>query len=198
MMALSRKEKVIQWNCRSIFSKKDELLKVIKNEYPLVLAIQETMLRKEDTIRIPHYFSIQKEDRFNRRQHGRVALFIHETVTTYAEINLNTELQAVAVKLKVHRKITLCSVYVTRSQIVTEQMMTELVRQLPPSVIIMGDFNAYHQLWGNTTTDARGRYVEDFITSNSLNIINDGNATRTTHHSETAIDLTIISPCLEP
>ena len=82
MMALSKREGVIQWKCQSIYSKKDELLEVIKNEHLLVLAIQKPMLRKENTFRIPRDFSIQKEGRFNRRQHRAVALFIHETVST--------------------------------------------------------------------------------------------------------------------
>ena len=46
--------------------------------------------------------------------------------------------------------------------------------------------------------DARGRQVLSFTQNNSLNIANDGEPTRTTQHSETVIDLTIVSPTLEP
>ena len=43
----SLEKNVIQWNCQSIYSKKDELLEVIKNEHFLVLATQETMLKNK-------------------------------------------------------------------------------------------------------------------------------------------------------
>ena len=35
-----------------------------------VTSVQESMLRKYSTFRVPHYFTIQKDGKFNRRQHG--------------------------------------------------------------------------------------------------------------------------------
>ena len=190
--------RIIQWNCQGIQRKKGELLQLIEDEHPLVIAVQETMITMENNFRLPHYNIVKKAGKFNRRPHGGVALFVHESVPSHNEIVLRTDLQAVAVEIFLHRKITVCSLYSPRSSNLNEELLTDLLRQLPSPVIIMGDFNAYHRVWGNATVDARGRQVLSFTQNNSLNIANDGEPTRTTQHSETVIDLTIVSPTLEP
>ena len=96
-----------------------------------------------------------------------------------------------AVEIFLHGRITVCSLYSRRSSNLNEQLMTNLLRQLPSPLIIMGDFNAYHQVWGNATVHTRGRQVLDSTLKNTLNITNYGEPTLTTQHSETVIDITI-------
>ena len=99
-----------------------------------------------------------------------------------------------AVEIFLHRKITVCSLYSPRSSNLNEELLTNLLRQLSSPVIIMGDFNVFRQVWGYATVNARGRQVLIFTQNNSLNIANE--PTQTTQHSETVIDLTIVSPCI--
>ena len=60
----------------------------------------------------------------------------------------------------------------------------------------MGDFNAHNKLWGGTTSDTRGRVIEEFITVQELCLLNDGQFTYT--HPDcgisTATDLSIGHP----
>ena len=70
-------EGIVQWNCNGI-RKKEEIFAIIKKMQPLVLALQETML-KEVYFRIPRYYAISKTGHFNWRSHGGTMLLIHES-----------------------------------------------------------------------------------------------------------------------
>ena len=60
----------------------------------------------------------------------------------------------------------------------------------------MGDFNAQSILWGNDSTDAKGRTMENIISDNNLCLFN--NKSKTYLHpaagAKTSIDLTLSSP----
>ena len=90
------------------------------------------------------------------------------------------------------------TLYNSRSHIINEQSLRNLLAQLPPPVILMGDFDSYHPLWVNFIVDGRGQQVATFITKSNLNVLNDGSPTRITSLSETAVDLAIVSPILQP
>lgn len=154
------------------------------------------MLHQNNNFRISSYNSIGKSGHFNRSSHGGVALFIHNTVP-YTQINLNTEMQAVAATVFIGRKITICSVYSSRAHRLTVPELTELIRQLPPPILITGDFNAYNPTWGSPTVDSRGRIIEEVVNNENLIILNNGQPTRVTHNSKTAIDISIASPELD-
>ena len=47
------------------------------------------------------------------------------------------------------------------------------LNQLPAPFILVGDFIAHSQLWGNTNLDARGKIVEKIIDQLDLAIFND-------------------------
>ena len=92
------------------------------------------------------------------------------------------------------KPITLASIYIPHSKNLNCNELRDGVRQLPKPIILMGDFNAHHEMWGNDRTDQRGKVVETRIIQEELNVLNNG---AVTHISGTAIDLTIVSPELE-
>ena len=65
-------------------------------------------------------------------------------------------------------------------------------------VILMGDFNAKHTLWGETSCSPWGNLVEELIDHNDIVLMNDGSPTRFDlyHNTKSAIDLTICSSSL--
>ena len=85
--------------------------------------------------------------------------------------------QAVAVRINFSIPFTLCSIYISRSHNLSHQSLHDLFVQLPPPLVIMGDFNSYNQLWGSETTDARGRSIQGVVNELDLNILNNGNST---------------------
>lgn len=192
-----RNSNFIQWNCQGIRNKKDELLEIIQVHTPSIIAIQESKLWNNSEFRIPNYVLHRQDGHYNRTPHGGVALCIHHSFP-YQVIPLQSNFQAVAIRIQLQTLITVCSIYVPRSTSIDEATLLQLIEQLPPPFLIMGDFNSYNTLWGDNVTDARGRVLEDVITQLQLNVMNDGSPTRITTHSETCIDVTIASPRLTP
>ena len=76
--------------------------------------------------------------------------------------------------------------------------MTELVQQLRSPVLLLGDFNSYHEMWGCERTDPREVIMANTINSLNLVLLNSGQPTRITVESEIAIDLSIFYPTLAP
>ena len=52
---------------------------LISKELPDVLCIQETMISKQTNLNLNYYNVLFKEGHTNRRAHGGVVIFIHET-----------------------------------------------------------------------------------------------------------------------
>jgi ribonuclease HI len=74
--------------------------------------------------------------------------------------------------------------------------LDRLVHQLPPPLLLLGDFNAHSELWGSEEPRPSGRVVEDFIAGNDLSILNTGSQTylHPASGSFTVIDLSLCSP----
>ncbi|KAJ4443359.1 hypothetical protein ANN_05027 [Periplaneta americana] len=66
-------------------------------------------------------------------------------------------------------------------------------------LLIIGDINAKHRIWGSTVTDNRGKMFYDFCCAHRLQILNDG--IKPTYHqanSESFVDLSICTAKLLP
>ena len=145
---------VIQWNCQGLRSKKDEPLDMINDQEPYAVALQETKLWHNARFSVPNYTLYRKDGHYNNTPHGGVAVRVHQSVPANL-LPLNTEYQAIAVRIKYLTPITLCSIYTARSHQQSYQSLHDLLVQLPPPVVVMGDFNSYNQMWGCTATDVR-------------------------------------------
>jgi hypothetical protein len=62
---------------------------------------------------------------------------------------------------------------------VSSANLTNLIAQLPPPLILLGDFNAKNFLWGAALTDEGGRLVSDVCAGFDLIILNTGAHTHT-------------------
>ncbi|KAG5866603.1 hypothetical protein JTB14_018031 [Gonioctena quinquepunctata] len=83
------------------------------------------------------------------RASGGTSVFISSDLySTY--LPLNTDFEAVAVTTWSPNKLTICSIYIPPSHTLTECELVDLIYQLPPPFIIVGDFNAHNEMWGST------------------------------------------------
>ena len=107
-------------------------------------------------------------------------------------IPFNTNLQAIAVKVTLHKTIHVCSLYLPPGDRFNIADLKHLLEQLPKPFIIMGDFNSHSNVWGCRDTDQKGRII-DVINRNNLLLYN--NESYTYLHPGTgtysAIDLTL-------
>ena len=184
---------IIQWNLQSYQTKFNDL-KILLNKYiPACVCLQETMLR-EKIARPPSKYQIVQSIPARQDGHERsVAILIHNKVS-FQPIQLNTELQAVAVRLHLDKSYTICSLYLPHIP-ANKTEIEQLIAQLPPPYLILGDMNAKSTLWNMPNTDERGAIFENILLQQRISLLNDGSPTH--YHVQTdsysTIDLSLCS-----
>ena len=188
---------ILSWNSRAISNKKSELEILIKNESPACICIQETKLKENENLN----FSLKKYTFKHKPQpltpgeiaQGGVGIFIRNDIP-HLQIDLNSELQAIAIQFHLHKKITVCSIYLPQDKTFTKNDLENLTNQLPKPFILTGDFNSHNSLWFNKKTDPEGKIVEQFILENNICLLDQNKNTFCRGSSQTHIDLTLVSP----
>jgi hypothetical protein len=133
----------------------------------------------------------------DERAAGGSTILVRDNIL-HSYVNLNTDLQAVAVRITLDKTITLCSVYTTPNSALSLAQLRDLADQLPTPFIIMGDYNGHNPLCGSKTTTDKGKKREDFLSQEGLCIFNVGTDTylHPGNWSYSAIDLTVTDPSL--
>ena len=184
---------ILQWNVRSLRSRRSELLLLLDSHDFFCLCLQETRTNIETFTKIKnfqHYFSNQ-----GPTLHGGAAIFIKNNIP-HNYIELNTNLHAVAINIQLDRKYTICSIYLPPTVPFPEHEIIQLLSQLPKPFIILGDLNARHMAWGDTAISPRGNVLFNLLESQDISFLNNGDPTY--HHFATnsfsMIDLSLCSP----
>jgi exonuclease III len=141
-----------------------EIQHLIGEVNPMAVCLQETYLTDKITVDRHYALYTRNGTVSGGRAHGGVALLVRESIP-HSEIHLNTPLQAVAVRLTLHRVTSLCSLYLPPSVVIDLKDLEDLLLQLPSPSIILGDFNAHSPLWGCRALDIRGKQIEDYISN---------------------------------
>jgi hypothetical protein len=68
-------------------------------------------LQKSDTISLKHYSVYSTYVDEDKRAAGVSTIFVRDNIL-HSYVNLNTDLQAVAVRITLDKTITLCSIYI--------------------------------------------------------------------------------------
>lgn len=189
-------ENIIQWNINGCISHYCELKLLLANYTPMCLCLQETHFKPQDRFNLRGYKTFRSDVEPDRRARGGVAILISNT-RPVSRLQLNTPLQAVAVTLYQPLKMTLCCVYLPDASWQNEELQ-DLIDQLQPPFLILGDFNAHSTTWGCSRTNDAGRRIEDLLLNNTYVLLNTGASTHFNARNGTfsAIDLSICSPNL--
>ena len=158
---------IIQWNCRGITNKKAELEILATKCKALVFVLQETKLREDGTIYLRGFDSYYKNKVLQPHEHtahGGVAILASRTCSSQP-ITLNTRLQAVAISIKLFKRITICSFYCAPNDSIRsfQRDLEDLLDQLPKPYLVLGDFNAKNPLWYADDVDQRGAAIENIL-----------------------------------
>ena len=193
----SSKQRIIQWNCRGIRPRYEELLLLLPLLRPSVFCLQETYLKPEDTFTFKGFNTYNYIHSDCLRASGGSSIFVHSSCPQ-REIKLKTDLQAVAVSVTLEKEITLCSIYIPPSFALRPIHLNSLLQQLPSPFILLGDFNGHNVLWGSKDNAPRGDLIEDFISQNDICLMNDKSNTFLDSGKGTfsALDLSICHPSL--
>ena len=194
---MGSKYKIIQWNCRGVKPRFEELLLLLSLLRPSVFCLQETFLKPNDTFTLK-CFNVNNHIHLDcLRASGGSSLLVHSTLPQ-RQIKLKTDVQAVAVSVTLEKEITFCSVYIPPSYLLKSEQLTSLLQQLPSPYMLVGDFNGHNVLWGCNDNDPRGELIEDFITKNDICLMNDKSNTYIDSGKGTfsSLDLSLCHPSL--
>lgn len=161
-----------------------------------MIALQETYYGDDYMAKLYGYHGLCKQGHFNQRFFGGVALYIHHSCP-FREITLDSPYQIVAAEIQIphYHKLTVASIYLPPRKPFNVADFNHTLAQLPSPILLLGDFNAHHPLWGTSNADARGKMIETILNNNPLTPLNTG---ASTHESGSAIDLTIATSQLAP
>ena len=97
---------IIQWNCRGLRNKIDDIQILIKEHNPIALCIQETLLKQDESLSIKNYTNYNLTPPIiNCKVSGGVCVLVRNDIP-HTEIQLNTSLQARAIQLTAEKQIT--------------------------------------------------------------------------------------------
>ena len=157
---------IVQWNPRGIRNKLRELEILAEYTRALLFCIQETKLPEDGTITLRGFKAFYKNKILGPGEiaHGGVAILASNKYSS-SEIKLNTNLQAVAISIKLFKRITICSLYCPPGPCPQSFLkdIENLLDQLPKPFMVLGDFNAHHPLWFGSYADGRGKAIEKII-----------------------------------
>ncbi|GBL75189.1 hypothetical protein AVEN_194431-1 [Araneus ventricosus] len=189
----------LSWNCCGILSKLQEFKGLINYFHPVCIGLQETFLSSNNPLKLHGYNSPRKDPATGSNHSGGVCILTSNLYPS-TPLTLHTSLQAVAVQVHARTLVTVCSVYLSPYDGISQQHLDTLVDQLATPFILLCDFNGHSTLWGSDVTNSRGRQIEQLISNNCLCLLN--NDEKTYFHEPTctfhSLDLAICSPTLLP
>jgi ribonuclease HI len=186
---------LVSWNCHGFYQHVSDLKDIINRYHPICIALQETFLHEAKTAKIRNYSSFRKDYAVGDRPSGGVALLTSHDYPC-SPVPLQTDLQAVAVKIHIRTLVTICSIYLPPSKNINKNSLSSLITQLPQPFILLGDFNGHNPLWGSPSINQRGNLIEQLITDHNLCLFNKEEITHFHFPSRTyhSLDLAICSP----
>ena len=101
---------ILQWNCRGIRTRAEELKAIIRDLNPGIVCLQETKLGEETYNPGMNYSIFNSPPPVSAIAKGGAAIIAHKSIP-HSEVNLNTSLQAIAVTFIIGKQITVCSIY---------------------------------------------------------------------------------------
>lgn len=182
----------LQWNVRSVFHKKHDLIFLINKYTPIVFSIAETWLTPSLSFHIPQY-NIIRCDRADG--YGGSALLISNRLPLLP-IPISPSIEGMNIVAAQVKGITVLSVYIAHPQLSFLSVLRSVLQGLSGPILVMGDFNSHHFRWGSPRCDPCGEGLVEILDDLNLCILNSGCSTRRTlpGQQSSCLDLTFCSP----
>jgi len=128
-----------------ISSRKPSFTTALKNGFsfrgahdPLFVSLQKTFLKPNKSTTFKNYssYSLPGEES-NGTVHGGIAVLVNNAIP-HCQIQLNTSLQAIAVRATCNKTISVCSIYLSSSSKFISNEFDNLTAQLPPPSYCLG------------------------------------------------------------
>lgn len=171
---------LMQWNCASLHLRHAELSLFLKCSRIPILAFSEAGLPKDQSI---SGYYCYRNPTMTGFPNGSAALFIRKAVP---QLQIDTtdlcteDLEIIAARVKFNNQI-LCvvTVYVRvgKGRIKVADCVKEICQRCEDPILMCGDWNAHHGLWGANRDDTCGRALVRAFEECNLAVANDGSPT---------------------
>lgn len=191
---------ILQWNINGLVAHLEKLKYLITKQSPEIMCVQETNFKDDYCYQMKNYVCFNKNRLNVDRASGGVATYIREG-TEVEEIQLTTDIEAVAVTVRFSStKISIINLYIPPHKTFTRRDLQNVINQTPTPRIIVGDFNSDNTLWGSKNDNNRGKEVEEFISSESIILLNTGQGTRFNSYTGdfSCLDLSMCDATISP
>ena len=183
-------------------SKLDELLHYMDKNNIKIAAIQETKLTTKSSDPKARNYTILRQDR-GRNKGGGLAFLVHESIDFHQEptppvLENDPFLESMTVTIPcLDGNLQVRNIYIPPQSSCQPQYSPPLAHifdNLNNTSLILGDFNAHHELWySEGYQDIRGRELVDAISDKPFGILNEDLPTRIFNGANTAPDITLVS-----
>ncbi|KAI5713578.1 hypothetical protein M8J76_001614 [Diaphorina citri] len=187
---------LIQWNVNGYFPRLPYLQKLLSDDAPLIVCLQETNFKPTNNPSLSRYnfYRTDRDPTTCGASSGGVATLVHKSISA-KPLNIQSDLEVIAVKVFLKKKVEICNIYIPSDKRFCSSDLENISRQLHPPFIIVGDLNSHNVLWGSSQSNSRGKEVEKWFTQENLFLLNDGRHTYTSmsYNTTSAIDLAFCS-----
>ena len=123
------KKSILQWNCRGLKANYKEILILTILFSSTVFCLQETFLKTTANVSFKNYSIYNHIANENQKAPGGSSILVKSNVP-HRQIDINSNLQAVAVNVTLSKSITICSVYLPQHCNFSKQDLENLINQL--------------------------------------------------------------------
>ena len=176
-----------------------QLQLLINDHSPSIICIQETHLKYNINPNIPsQYFSIFHNNSNHTTSKQGIGILVRKNIN-YNIININSNFLVIAIEINMGIKFALLNIYIPPNQPFSASDINNIISQINIPIILVGDCNAWSDLWGSPASNNRGKALEDVILASNLAVLNNGSPTHfSTHKTFTHVDISLCSSHLLP
>ena len=204
-MEISKKLHMVMWNSHSLYNKLSQFKIFLYTNKPHIVCICETSLKPD---RLPNFINYTCFFNFRLRHNGGGTAVLVRNDVTAQEKKLNAynngrlEIQAVTVHGINNKFIDILKIYNPNFDIAKEEFK-HYFQQISRNKIILGDFNAKHDLWDDRSTSnvAGNNLIEALIDYPELCLLTPLNLSTYFHmptKCSSTLDLCFVSDALVP
>ena len=171
------------------------MLLLLKRYNPKIVCLQETFLKDINHLQIKNFQSYHYIHKDGQRPSRGFSIPVRKDVPQH-QININSELQVIAVKATLHKPINICCIYLSPHDPLYNQKLDKPIEQIPKPHILLGDFKSHNTIWGCQKTIKKSTDLEKFINDNNLCILNNKTPTclNPSTDSHSTIDINLSDP----
>jgi hypothetical protein len=186
-----RLQSILQWNCRSIRNKKSDFTFLLNKYKPSIIVLNETWLKPGSTFKVSGYSCLRCD-----RSDGRsgTALLVNSSIS-FKLYTVPTPVNNFSIIAAIVNNICVVSIYIPHPSIPILEEVNSIINILPKPLLLIGDLNAHHTMWGCSKIDTCGNFIVDILDNHDLCVLNTGAPTLRTKPNEaiSAIDICLAS-----